>query len=84
MIILGIIFLYILSAYLNWKYTHVVANPKNGKRSGIYLEDDLDAELIIMLMPVINTIGTVRWIVDWPYKNPLFKINLKKFFKIED
>ncbi len=84
MCIVGLIFLYVLSVYLNWKYVHISADPIKGKHPYSFIKSDLNTEMILIFIPVINTIGTIRWIIDWPYKNPLFKINAKKFFKIKD
>lgn len=83
--IIVIISLYILSVYLNWKYTHIAYHPKKGRYTNSIITDhDLSVEMVLSFMPVFNTIGAVRWIIDWPYKKPLFTISARNFFKIGD
>ena len=76
--------IYTLSVYLNWKYTHIMVSPTKGKYPNSFTGSKLTTEMILTFIPVINTIGVLRWLIDWPYKNTSNNNAAKKFFKIED
>lgn len=76
--------IYVLSVILNWKWVNI-AYSKDGVRYGMYYNrEDLADEPALALVPVINTIAAVRWIVEWPWKTKNVIISSKKFFKLKD
>lgn len=78
--------MYASSVYLNWKYTSVIYSVTKGKHPYSATTSDLTTEMTLMFVPVINTIGAVRWLLEWPYRKPLWKwdFNVRKFFKLEE
>jgi hypothetical protein len=69
---------YILSALLMWRYTHL-AFSKNGIFYGVYPGV---IDVILTILPIINTWACfVCWIGYYPTKNK--EINSSKFFNIK-
>jgi lipid-A-disaccharide synthase-like uncharacterized protein len=51
------------------------------------MDADLREEMTWMFIPVINTIGLVRWLVQWPYSESVRKqkaIDVFEFFDLKE
>ena len=79
---------YAASVYFNWKYANI-AYSKDGVYRYKYtdvkdMDADLREEMTWMFIPVINTIGLVRWLVQWPYSESVRKQKAIDVFKVFD
>jgi hypothetical protein len=80
------ILIYVISVILNWKWVNI-AYSKDGVRYKNTYELHLIEEPVLTLIPVINTISAVRWLLEWPWPTRQLALNLyqvKKFFRIKD
>ena len=81
-----LLFIYLLSAYAWWKYVQI-----SHSIGGVYEQRDRDDDddrlsIIIVFLPVINTIMSgIGWVSYYPKKRDTKKreIDFVKFFKIK-
>ena len=69
--------IYILSAYFMWLHTKI-AHSKCGIWSNV---SPTHRDIVGIFLPLINTIGLLMWLFEWPYKVNESKFN--KFFNIK-
>jgi len=75
--ILTCIAVYILSAYFMWLHTKI-AYSKGGIWSNI---SPTYRDVVGIFFPLINTIGLLMWLFDWPHK--VNESGLNKIFNIK-
>lgn len=79
--ITAIITVYIVSAYLMWRFTKI-SHSKGGR----YERSTPDSEdLLLTFLPILNTLfAIIGWILFFPRKRVKKERNYSKFFAIND